>query len=126
MHPPLNWGCPDTLERFVEHITAKSYQSYLNPVIGSLKSRLILHLGFFTNQFNIWFIPLGILGLLFLLVKRPRFGIFLLLMAITNILLAIRYDISNIEDYYIPSFLLFSLPIGFFLYYTLSTIHFPN
>jgi tetratricopeptide (TPR) repeat protein len=123
-HPPLNWGSPDTRERFVEHITAKNYQQNMISLIAGLKSRLIPHLNFFTHQFNIWLIPLSFLGFIFLLVKKPRFGAFLLLIATTNLLLAIRYDISNIEDYYIPSFLLFSLAIGSFLHYTLYTIHY--
>jgi len=122
-HPPLNWGCPDTPARFVEHITAKSYQGNMGSFIPSLKSRFILHLNFFTSQFNIWFIPAGLFGFIFLLVKRPRFGVFLLLMAITNLLLAIRYDISNIEDYYLPSFLLFSILIGYFIHFLLFTLH---
>ncbi|MEW6104272.1 MAG: tetratricopeptide repeat protein [bacterium] len=121
MHPPLNWGCPDNWQRFVEHLSAKSYQRNVVALsIGSLKSRIIPHLGFFTHQFNIWLIFLGLLGLIFLLAKSPKLGVFLLLMAITNMLLAIRYDISNIEDYYIPSFLILCLLIGYFLFSLLS------
>ncbi|MEW6104051.1 MAG: DUF2723 domain-containing protein [bacterium] len=122
MHPPLNWGCPDNWQRFVEHLTGKSYQPYLGQLISSFKSRLLTHLGFFPHQFNVCLIFLGLLGLIFLIAKRLKLGVYLCLMAITNFFMAIRYDISNIEDYYIPSFLIFAILIGYCLFSVLCLL----
>ncbi|MEW6102528.1 MAG: tetratricopeptide repeat protein [bacterium] len=124
IHPPLNWGCPDNWQRFVEHLSGKLYHLYTESLTGSLKSRFFDHLGFFAHQFNPWLIPFGFIGFIFLIVKRLKIGVYLLLMVITNIIMAIRYNISNIEDYYIPSFLVFALFIGYSVYslYSVSCI----
>ncbi|MEW6103970.1 MAG: hypothetical protein AB1630_09220 [bacterium] len=94
----------------------------MQPILQSFENHFIPHLKLFLLQFGWHFIIFGLFGFVLLFVKRVRFGVYLLLMVLTNIFLAIRYDIINIEDYYIPSFLIFAVFIGYSLYSLLSLL----
>ncbi|MEW6607162.1 MAG: DUF2723 domain-containing protein [bacterium] len=111
-HPPVNWGDPETLGRFIEHITAKWYRNHY--LVSNIDfSRIYEHINsFFIPEFFLF--GLGIIGL-FILFKNKRiiFSIFLFLIILTNIFNSIRYTIGNIQDYYIPCFIIFSILSGY-------------
>ncbi len=109
--PLANWGDPSTFERFKEHITAEAYSGFF--AMNTLFSNLIEHLSkFFVEQFTILPLLIGLLGGVILLIKRRHLAITLLIIVIADILHSIRYTIPNIEDYYIPAFIVFSIWIG--------------
>ncbi len=113
-HPPLNWGAPDTLPQFVDYITLKAYKHFFISSPQIWFQNLQHHLThFFTHQFTPWIVWLGLIGLVLIIMKRKIIGIFLLLILLTDIASSIRYGISNIEDYYIPGFIIFSIFIGY-------------
>lgn len=113
-HPPLNWGAPDTLPRFIDYITLKAYKHFFISSPQIWFQNLQHHLThFFSHQFTIWVVWLGLIGLVLIMMKRKMIGIFLLLILLTDIAASIRYGISNIEDYYIPGFIIFSIFIGY-------------
>jgi hypothetical protein len=109
--PALNWGDPDTLEKFFYHITAKHYHAYFVTSPKILLQHLKVHIPFFSHQFPLYILWLSGIGL-FLLARNRNFFFFFLLIIGVNTLHSIRFSIPNIEDYYIPSFILFSLFIG--------------
>ncbi|MEW6095471.1 MAG: DUF2723 domain-containing protein [bacterium] len=112
--PPLNWGSPDTMDRFIRHITTKDFRGYMSSSTLEIFSRLTHHIThFFTNQFTIFLVIIGVIGIFFLIKKRGLLGLFLLLIILTDLLVSIRYNIYNIEDYYIPAFIIFSIFIGY-------------
>ncbi|MFH1563564.1 MAG: DUF2723 domain-containing protein [Nitrospirota bacterium] len=113
-HPPLNWGDPVTFPRFMDYITLKAYAHFFVSSPQIWFQNLQYHLThFFTHQFTIWVVPLGIGGLILLIAQKRLTGIFLLLVLLTDIASSIRYGISNIEDYYIPGYMIFSIFIGY-------------
>ncbi len=113
-HPPLNWGNPVTFPRFMDYITLKAYAHFFISSPQIWLQNLQHHLTrFFPHQFTIWIVPLGIVGLILLIAEKRRTGIFLLLILLTDIASSIRYGISNIEDYYIPGYIVFSIFIGY-------------
>ncbi|MEW6104184.1 MAG: DUF2723 domain-containing protein, partial [bacterium] len=119
--PVMNWDCPDNWQRLIWHISCKNYRAtLLEPMIQSFKLRFIPHLNLFMYQFRWYFIFLGIACFIFLFAKRLTCGAYLFLMIVTNFLIAIRYNIPNIEDYYILSFLLFSILVGLCVYFLYS------
>lgn len=110
-NPEANWGSPNTLERFISHITVKEYRHYFIP-FNQWGKNLIAHLSFFPPQFT-WFIfILTIIGAFIMLKKRKSFALFFGLIIGFDILHSIRYSIHNIEDYYIPTFLVLSICLG--------------
>ncbi|HAW50663.1 TPA: hypothetical protein DCX16_06920 [bacterium] len=111
VHPPANWGSPDTLERFISHITVQEYKHYFAPQEQWL-SNFIKHLSFFPAQFTWIILVLSIVGYFFMIKKRMGLSVFFGLIVCFDILHSVRYSIHNIEDYYIPSFLVFSIFVG--------------
>jgi len=114
VHPPLNWGDPTTFPRFMEYITLKAYKHFFISSPQVWFQNLQHHLTyFFTHQFTIWTIWIGVIGLISIIFRRKIIGIFLILILLTDIASSIRYGISNIEDYYLPGFIIFSIFIGY-------------
>lgn len=112
-HPIVNWGCPDTLERFIDHVTVKEYKYYFSSTIESLAHRLFIeHPKFFLKQFPFYLIWLGGLGIILLWKTKRDVLIFLGLILVFDIINSIRYGIHNIEDYYIPGYIITSILIG--------------
>ncbi len=113
-YPIINWGCPDTFERFMEHVTAKEYGYYFSASLTTLLHRIFIeHPVFFIKQFTPYLIWIGFVGLFFLYKQRLKTFIFLSLIIIVDVLHSSRYGIHNIEDYYIPAYIIFSIFIGY-------------
>jgi len=113
-HPPLNWGNPSTFPRFIDYITLKAYKHFFISSPQIWVQHLQHHLThFFTHQFTPWIVCFGLIGIILGIMKRKIIGIFLLLVLLADIASSIRYGISNIEDYYIPGFIIFSIFIGY-------------
>jgi len=112
-HPPLNWGDPQTLPRFMEYITIKAYKHFIiNSPMDWIQNVWTHLVTFFPNQFTWWTVWLGIVGLVFLFKHRRTISLLLCLVILTNIAAAVRYGISNIQDYYLTSFMVFAILIG--------------
>ncbi|MFH1897307.1 MAG: DUF2723 domain-containing protein [Candidatus Desantisbacteria bacterium] len=109
-HPLLNWGCPNTWNRFISHITASEYQSLFMADNFVSKVKNVFEL--FMDEFGCFLLLISLIGVLFLLFKNRKilllFGVIFLL----NIILVLQYKIYNPEDYCIISFIIISLLIG--------------
>ncbi|MEW6007644.1 MAG: DUF2723 domain-containing protein [bacterium] len=120
-NPEANWGSPDTLERFISHITVKEYSHYFAPSsqwLSNFKSSL----SFFPSQFTFFILIPAIIGIFIMSAKRRFEAIFFGLIIAFDILHSIRYQIHNIEDYYIPTFLVLSILLGEFLVFAKNKI----
>lgn len=113
-HPVINWGCPDTFERFIDHVTAKEYGYYFSSSFTTLLNRIFIeHPVFFIKQFTPYLIWLGFLGLFFFYKHKIKTFTFLSLIIVADVVHSSRYGIHNIEDYYIPAYIIFSIFIGY-------------
>ncbi|MFH1859524.1 MAG: DUF2723 domain-containing protein [bacterium] len=112
-HPPLNWGDPQTLPRFMDYITIQAYKHFIisSPAVW-LQNAWTHMTTFFPNQFTWWTVWLSVVGLVFLVKYRRAISLLLCLVVLTNIAAAVRYGISNIQDYYLTSFMVFAIFIG--------------
>ncbi|MFH1860349.1 MAG: DUF2723 domain-containing protein [bacterium] len=110
-HPAANWGDPQTLERFIAHISAAAYKGFFSA--ETLLTNFISHLQFFPKQFTTIFLLIGIFGAVIIFMTSRHFFIFLSIIIIADICHSIRYTIPNIEDYYIPSYMIISIWIGY-------------
>ncbi|MBU1753658.1 DUF2723 domain-containing protein [bacterium] len=110
-HPAANWGDPETLPAFIAHISAAAYKGFFSA--ETLLTNLMSHLQFFPKQFTIIFLLIGIFGAMIIFMTNRHFFIFLSIIIIADICHSIRYTIPNIEDYYIPSYMIISIWIGY-------------
>lgn len=110
-HPIANWGDPETLERFISHISAAAYKGFFSA--ETLLANLMNHIQFFPKQFTTIFLLIGIFGGIVVFMTNRHFFIFLAIIVIADICHSIRYTIPNIEDYYIPTYMVISIWIGY-------------
>ncbi|MBU1261701.1 tetratricopeptide repeat protein [bacterium] len=110
--PILNWGDPSNLDNFIIHVTGQTYGVYFSAIKESLH-RLIPHLVFFPSQFTKYILCVSLLAIPILLWRRITIFLFFSLIFVTNAIHSIRYTIVNIQDYYLPSFILLAILIGF-------------
>lgn len=119
--PVLNWGNPNTVERFWSHVTGKQYLSNfsLSPDQFQREASFFLRLVF--REFGWQWLPVGIVlaGIgIFSLYKRDRVLLgFLALIIIANLLFTLSYEIDEDKDaYYLPLFFAAEMAAGFGAY----------
>ncbi|HEV7922679.1 MAG TPA: DUF2723 domain-containing protein [Thermoanaerobaculia bacterium] len=96
-NPPLNWGDPDSLGRFVDHVTGKQYRGYLQSSSGQFAAMLGLlgrDLGPIALLLALW----GVIQLW--RTERPLF-LFVVLLAAADLAWAAFYPIANDRDAYL-------------------------
>ncbi|MEW6097191.1 MAG: DUF2723 domain-containing protein [bacterium] len=120
-NPPIMWGEPDTFGGFIEYITGKEFRElYSIASISEFIRRGYTHIScFFVNQFTWYIIWFGIIGILVIIKNRINIFLFMCVLILTDLFYAIQYPIPNIEDYYIPSFAIFSIYTGVGISYLL-------
>ncbi|MEK9148718.1 MAG: DUF2723 domain-containing protein, partial [Candidatus Desantisbacteria bacterium] len=110
--PILNWGDPSNWDNLIIHITGQTYGIYFSSIKGSF-SRLVPHLNFFPSQFSLYLLWIGLMAIPILLWRKLTIFLLFALIFVANIIHSIRYTIVNIQDYYLPSFILSAILIGF-------------
>ena len=112
-HPVINWGAPDTWERFINHITVKEYGYYFSSSVSELLNKLFIkHPSFFVMQFTPYLAGFGFIGAIWLFRKCWKFLLLSGGILAIDFAHSVRYGIHNIEDYYIPGYMVFSIWIG--------------
>ena len=113
LNPPHDWGNPETIGRLWDHITAKQYRKlFLFASPPDVWNNLRYYARLLIRQFGAFLLVLSLVGAV--LHGRRWRALFLLfvLAVLGNVLLAASYDILDIEAYYLPSYLIFSLWLG--------------
>ncbi|MBU1599300.1 DUF2723 domain-containing protein, partial [bacterium] len=115
-HPSVNWEDADRFNGFLNYITASGYTHYFEKSsLFSLLKKPYNHWGtHISQQFGILFWP-AISGILVVLIRMRRIFYLFLLVILTNTLLCLHYNIPNIPDYYIPTYIILSVGFGILL-----------
>ncbi|HAW49675.1 TPA: hypothetical protein DCX16_01805 [bacterium] len=113
-HPWVNWGDPDRISGFLDYITAKGYSHYFekSSVFDHIKRGVSHWKNHIPNQFLLLFFP-SLIGFLLLFLKKRQWGIFFLFILLVNCLHCSHYNIPNVWDYYIPTYTILSISLGF-------------
>jgi len=124
------WENISTLERFINHVTGKEFQGRITflsineksifQLVNSIKLKEYFIL--FTNQFTIYIWWIGIIGLGVLFKKNFKLLLLLLLIFVADVFYSINYQIGDIEVYYIPSFVIWVIFIGYGIKWILSLL----
>ena len=108
--PPLNWGIPDTLARFIAHVTGAQYQGLMFDwsVAGD-------QLGWFFTTLAGDFFLVGLIlfipGVIYLYHRGRRRLLFAIILLLSTLLFAGTYAIREIEPYFMTAM----LALGFLL-----------
>ncbi|OGC92006.1 MAG: hypothetical protein A2142_06285 [candidate division Zixibacteria bacterium RBG_16_48_11] len=104
--PLFDWSNPQNWSNFKNHVTGWQYQVWMIASSGAELSQNLERLGgLLLKQFPPVILGFPLSGLLFLLWRNLRVTVFLLLLALTSALYGINYKIADIENYYLPLFL---------------------
>jgi len=121
LYLPLRWpalhGRPMALGEFVNWVLGSRFRGALHwdawlkdPERYLILSRLIL------EQYGWVGLILGLVGLVWLLAKRPREAIFLLIAYVTYFIYGLCYYVPDVSAFIIPAHLIFAIWIGAGLY----------
>ncbi|MGH9335741.1 MAG: hypothetical protein ACRD21_18555, partial [Vicinamibacteria bacterium] len=112
MHPRLDWGSPDTLERFFEHVSGAQFHFAV-----MLDSRVLRQqTEFFANTMlgdaSLLGLAVAVLGLGTLARRAPVHAIWTTILFSTCAFVSGLYDINDIGNYYLPAMLVLGIWIA--------------
>jgi hypothetical protein len=119
-HPPLNWGDPITLERFLWHITGKQYRVWMFSGWNVVGKQLGYYFRNFTGEFTVIAIAFALLGLTAVWQQSKKMFVFLLLLFCSTILYSVNYDIFDIDSYFLLSYIVVGWTIAFGIHAALA------
>ncbi len=101
--PLFAWGNPQTLERFIWHVTGKQYQVWMFSLpIAEVGRNAARGSSLLARSFGYVLVPLVVYGMVRLLRQRRAFAVGLLVTAAVAFFYAVNYSIPDIESYYLP------------------------
>jgi len=111
-NPPLNWGNPTTLERFLWHFSGKQYRVWIFESTEAAAKQFKYFLGALPKEFAYFPLLFATLGLRKLFREQRRLFYFTLLLFVGCVAYAINYDIHDIDAYFLLSYITVALWTG--------------
>lgn len=103
--PVLNWGNPETLEKFLWHWTGKQYRVWIFSSTEAAGRQLKYFLESLPAEFAYVGIVAAILGVWLMWKAHKRFAITLLLLFLGCVFYSINYDIHDIDSYFLLAYI---------------------
>jgi len=105
MHPRLNWGSPDTLTRFLEHVSGAQFHFAVlfEPRVFRQQSEYFANT--LLSDASFLGIAVAAAGFVFLARRTPAHALWTGILFLTCAGVSGLYDINDIGDYYLPAFL---------------------
>ena len=121
-HNPLfDWNHPASLSSFIDHVTARRYQTYITGFgFENWFQNIWRSVRIMLNQYPFYISALGFIGLFVPGKIKINFKFVLLSILLLNLLLSALYDIPDIDQYYLPSILILTLGLFCFLDFILN------
>ena len=121
--PPVNWGDPRTVDRFLWLVTGRLYSRYsFSLPLRYLLSRIAAWARLLVQQFGWWGFFIGLVGVWSLWERARPFAASTLALAVTYSVYAIGYDTTDSHVYLIPAFLVFALWLAWGLDWLLALL----
>ena len=122
-HPPVNWGDPRTLDRFLWLVSGRLYRRYFFSLpLRYLPSRLSAWAGLLVDQFGWWGVFPALVGMWRVWRKSRGFALFSLALLLAYSTYAIGYDTTDSKVYLIPAFLVVALWLAWGLEHLLTEL----
>ena len=113
-NPPINWGNPQTISGFLWLVSGKAYQGLTFRISGSeLIQRVQYAASLLINQFSIVGLILGLIGATTIGASRDRLKWVYFWTLVVYPIFSIGYSTNDSFVYMLPTFIIFSLMIGF-------------
>ena len=105
-------SAPNTLEGFYRYTLGAFPQFKFAFPLAAIPDRIVIYLDLLAQQYSLWGIGLGILGMWVLLFRRPRRFFLLVGMYLVHVWFFIQYRVFDLDVFFIPAHLLYALFIG--------------
>lgn len=118
--PRVNYGNPANLEYLKRHVSGWQFQSFMN---DKEKNEAVTN--FFKNfgiQSGYIGLILGFIGMVVLMMKNYKMGLFWLVNVIATLVYASQYNIHDIENYFLLSYLSAAILISCSLYWAITQL----
>ncbi len=111
-YPLMNWGNPQTLEKFWWHFTGKQFRVWMFTSSNAAKKQLNYFFENLSNEFFFVILIVASVGFFVLLFSSRRVFVFSVLLFVSCVLYAINYDIHDIDSYFLLAFISFAILVG--------------
>ncbi len=112
--PTMNWGDPRNLERLLWHMSGKQYRVWmLSQPLGVVLKKIQSYGWLLLKQYPPYIVWLLIPGFVHIFRNNLKFGALLTGIIILNVGYAVNYSIPDIDPYFIPSFYVIAILLGF-------------
>ncbi len=103
MHPRFNWGNPDTMKRFLDHVSGKQYQVWMFSSSETFAEQSAYFFGNLPAELGYLGVIVALAGAARLFMTNRRLGAFALLLFVACVVYAGGYDIMEIGPYYLTA-----------------------
>jgi tetratricopeptide (TPR) repeat protein len=115
--PSMNWGDPQTLQRFWWHITGHQYQVFFSFSPEQIVNQASQFAALAAREFNPVWLPLplvlAVLGFVFLFRRDQTTFWFLILIIVADLAYSLNYEIAEDKGaYYLPTFISLAIATG--------------
>lgn len=104
-YPLFNWGDPQTLERFIAHVSGKQFRVWMFSSSESARKQLEYFLDRLPAEF--FYIPLiaALIGIIAMFVANREKLFFIAMSLVTCVAYSINYDIHDIDAYFLLAYI---------------------
>ncbi len=117
----VNWSKVTTLSQFFDYITGAHFKSLIFSIsFLEIIKHLWNYFLLLITQFPVFAFSIGIIGLIKSFSISKNFSLLISLMWIFLVIVCINYDIVDIANFYLPTYLFFSLFIGLGIWFLIK------
>ncbi len=119
---PLRWdalndramlrNAPNSLQGIYDYTLGAFPQFKFAFPLEAIPDRIVIYLDLMRQQFHLWGILLGVLGMWVLLWRWPRRFMLVVTMYLVHVFFFVQYAVFDLDVFFIPAHLLFALFIG--------------
>lgn len=103
MSPRFNWGDPETLKNFIDHVSGKQYRVWMFNNPDTWREQSAFFFGNLPSELAYVGLILALLGLVFLARRSTRLSVFVALLFVSCVVYSGGYDIMEIGPYYMTA-----------------------
>lgn len=120
-HPLFNWGDPESLKRFIWHVTGKQFRVWMFSSQEVFWRQIKLFFGGLDGEFgpSLVMIIVGIIASYFL---NRRLFVFSGILVTTDLVYSANYDIHDIQSYFLIAYIGLSIYALYGYYFTLNKL----
>jgi hypothetical protein len=103
-HPLLNWGNPDNLKRFIWHVTAKQFRTWMFSSFDVFQHQLNVFYSNLYTEFRVS-ILIAVLGFFVSAIYYKKLFWWTTILLVSDLIYAANYSIHNIESYFLLAYI---------------------